>query len=292
MELGDFCNLHELLHKYCYIRYTTKHVLGWLIDICNALQFLHGSHTFAIMHGDLKPANVLLFESGNLAKLIDFGSAIKSNLEVQVAGSLSWAPPELLRLNVYTEKSDVYSFGIIAWECFTRQLPVSQTQTLRISTTQLMYEIAKKGHSLDSLPVEFSQINAMTHMCTRFDPSQRPTTDDIHDYLFMLDNKEQSKKFPLVNDLKSECSNVMNLVYSMNIEKDRDMTKIISILETLIDEKEISEKLLHKMHYLISQKATQLAQTNECKILKKEISSEVFIKQGKGVISKLIEPKE
>ena len=48
---------------------------GYLLDVANGLAALHRCRPFPIVHGDLKPMNVLLSADRTTAKVCDFGLA-------------------------------------------------------------------------------------------------------------------------------------------------------------------------------------------------------------------------
>ncbi|URD93090.1 U-box domain-containing protein [Musa troglodytarum] len=98
------------------------------VEICSALVFLHSCKPANIVHGDLKPANILLDEN-YVSKLGDFGiwrlliqsinSTILYHCTRQPKGTFAYMDPELLTSREITAKSDVYSFGVILLQLLT-----------------------------------------------------------------------------------------------------------------------------------------------------------------------------
>ncbi|KAJ3706768.1 hypothetical protein LUZ61_010473 [Rhynchospora tenuis] len=103
-------------------------------EICAALIFLHSSRPHPVVHGDLKPDNILL-DANLTSKLSDFGicrmliqtNATKSSIyrTNNPKGTLAYMDPELVSTGEVTPKSDVYSFGIIILRLLTGWQPLN-----------------------------------------------------------------------------------------------------------------------------------------------------------------------
>lgn len=98
-------------------------------ELCSALTFLHSFEPNSIVHGDLKPANILL-DANFISKLSDFGicclvsrdqSSKNSThfLRTEAKGTLVYMDPEFLSTGELTPESDVYTFGIILLQLLT-----------------------------------------------------------------------------------------------------------------------------------------------------------------------------
>ncbi|XP_064934855.1 U-box domain-containing protein 33-like [Musa acuminata AAA Group] len=96
-------------------------------EICSALIFLHSNKPHAVVHGDLKPDNILL-DSNLVSKLGDFGICrflIESNTsatpyhKTHPKGTIAYIDPEFLATGELTPQSDVYAFGIIILRLLT-----------------------------------------------------------------------------------------------------------------------------------------------------------------------------
>ncbi|CAN6249708.1 unnamed protein product [Urochloa humidicola] len=108
---------------------TRTRIIG---EICSALIFLHSNKPHPVVHGDLKPDNILL-DANYSSKLGDFGICrllIQTNTcsttfyrTTNPRGTFSYMDPEFLITGELTPRSDVYSFGIIILRLLTGKQP-------------------------------------------------------------------------------------------------------------------------------------------------------------------------
>jgi serine/threonine protein kinase len=86
------------------------------------LSGIQGIHEAGIIHRDIKPANILIANSSNKVKIIDFGLAKADtvNDNFKEIGTVPYASPEQL-YNAFNvdNRTDIYSFGIILLELIT-----------------------------------------------------------------------------------------------------------------------------------------------------------------------------
>lgn len=92
------------------------------------IYFLHTARSKPLIHGDIKPANILLDQCLQ-PKIGDFGLAregpksIDAVMEVrQVFGTRIYLPPEFLSSKKLSTGVDIYSFGVVLLEVFTGRL--------------------------------------------------------------------------------------------------------------------------------------------------------------------------
>ncbi len=82
-------------------------------QLCDALTAVHGA---GLVHGDVKPANVMLDEHGEVV-LMDFGAAAVLDDEAESlnhwTGSPAYLAPEWLQQQRKTPASDVYALGLL-----------------------------------------------------------------------------------------------------------------------------------------------------------------------------------
>ena len=89
-------------------------------ELMEALIFLHERQ---IVHGDLKPSNILITDSGNHVRLIDFGfSDNEAFIAKNIGTSPSISSPEQLPTNVLKPERDIYALGKILSLLFPHSL--------------------------------------------------------------------------------------------------------------------------------------------------------------------------
>nr|MBP6783314.1 protein kinase [Verrucomicrobiales bacterium] len=108
---------------------TPEHVLGWVSQICDALQY---AHSRGIVHRDIKPANIMITLEGQV-KVADFGLAKLSGAEEietkltmtnMAMGTPDYVAPEALEMGVEVDhRADLYAVGVMLYEMLTGKVP-------------------------------------------------------------------------------------------------------------------------------------------------------------------------
>lgn len=87
------------------------------------LAVLADLHDNGVVHGDVKPANIMVDQDGD-PRLLDLGVATLTDERVTgFRGTLGYAAPEVLRGKTPTPRSDLYGVGAVLYRCLAQRDP-------------------------------------------------------------------------------------------------------------------------------------------------------------------------
>ncbi|KAB5521864.1 hypothetical protein DKX38_026183 [Salix brachista] len=199
-------------------------------QLVQALEYLHEKCPLQIVHGDIKPSNILLDEHLN-CKLCDFGFAkmgfsstimTPNNRRKQVmVGSLGYTDPHYLRTGIASKKNDVYSYGVIILELVTGMEAFceerEQGQLLTSIMGPILKDIIASDNECKAMKVaemvdpklgedfEVKEVEAMLSLaalCLGQSPSLRPSATQILQTI-----KESIGSISFISTQKKDLSN-------------------------------------------------------------------------------------
>jgi tRNA A-37 threonylcarbamoyl transferase component Bud32 len=144
--------------------YPPEQVARWGIEVCRILKYLAELLPHALVHGDIKPANLVLCQGSDELFLLDFGAGIRSVAgggvqQHSAYGTPGYAPPE--QYEGYSEpRSDVYALAATLYHLATDDDPGQYSFTF-----PKLDQIGALGEALRS---------ALAH-----DVAQRPTAAEF-----------------------------------------------------------------------------------------------------------------
>ncbi|XP_052136888.1 probable LRR receptor-like serine/threonine-protein kinase At3g47570 [Oryza glaberrima] len=114
-------------------RITLAQRLSIIVDVADAIEYLHHNNQETIVHCDLKPSNILL-DDDMIAHVGDFGLArfkidfmgsndSNSIYSTAIKGTIGYVAPEYAAGAEVSTYGDVFSFGVVLLEIFLRKKP-------------------------------------------------------------------------------------------------------------------------------------------------------------------------
>lgn len=166
-------------------------------DIQNMIRQVGSSimklHQNGILHGDIKPENVLLI-SGRYT-LCDYSISVVENITCcRPLGTFYYRPPEIFKGLAYTQKSDIWSFGVLILDClygccfFKNVVPIdsysdSELTKLHIKTSKLLKLSPEVAALLDKM------------LCNN--PKKRFSALEVLDHPFVKNSPNFDEKMPI-----------------------------------------------------------------------------------------------
>jgi eukaryotic-like serine/threonine-protein kinase len=141
--------------------------LGQLVlmfgQVASAMAHMHRREVY---HGDLKPANIMLANNGQV-KLIDFGTAwVRGQEKNRVQGTPQYIAPESATEKVVDKKSDMYNLGATMYRMLTGRF--AQQGIPKPGDDRKLVPPSKIN---SRIPVS---LNELILACLALDPSKRP----------------------------------------------------------------------------------------------------------------------
>ncbi|KAI5020752.1 hypothetical protein ZWY2020_045640 [Hordeum vulgare] len=132
-----------------------------IVGLASAVLYLHQEWDQCVVHGDIKPSNIMLDESFNtklgdfgLSRLIDHGMSLQTM--IAMAGTPGYLDPECVITGKASTESDMYSFGVTLLEIVCGRRPMAPPtggardgQVFRL--LEWVWELYGRGAALDAV---------------------------------------------------------------------------------------------------------------------------------------------
>ena len=149
--------------------------------VTQLVEGIAAAHGQGVVHRDLKPGNLRVMPDGRL-KILDFGlarplatvrqtsSTASMGDAPNLAGTLTYMPPEQLRGELTDARSDIYSVGVILYEMSAGRRPFDATLTTALVDAVLHVSPLPPGRLRPDLSTALEQIIVK---CLEKEPSHR-----------------------------------------------------------------------------------------------------------------------
>ena len=187
MELVGGKTLHQLLS-------TTKLSRDRILDIvCQLADAMAQAHAAGLIHGDLKPANLMIEPSGQL-RIMDFGLARKidplateSGDVLQTQGTIAYLAPEILNGKHPNTLSDIYAVGVLMYEMMHGERPFAHLHGLALAAAQVQSSCSQWTFAPDA---DQDMVALVRAMCAPAPSMRIPTMDAVRETARALQEPE------------------------------------------------------------------------------------------------------
>ena len=136
-------------------------------------QAMQEAHQCGLLHGDLKPSNVMRDMAGRI-RILDFGLASRRDATTSLApgdprGTIAYMAPELLGGSAGSVQTDVYALGVMLYELVTGARPFATLDGLALAAAL----VQSTAHQWDGLVALDAPVRQAILAMTARNPAQR-----------------------------------------------------------------------------------------------------------------------
>uniref|UniRef100_A0ACD5W7C7 Uncharacterized protein n=1 Tax=Avena sativa TaxID=4498 RepID=A0ACD5W7C7_AVESA len=196
-------SLHDILHDNNKVALSLDLRLSIAAQSADGLAYMHSKTNTEILHGDVKPANILL-DDNFVPKIADFGLSrliVRDTEHTKlVIGDPDYMDPVYRKEGLLTRKSDVYSFGMVILELISRRKAIDSEKNNLLDNFREAHEKENKGTELFDEEITVAEdlvvLNSLAEMameCLSLDVDRRPTMTEVAERLFLMSRSRQQQ---------------------------------------------------------------------------------------------------
>lgn len=188
------------------------------------------AHSHGVIHRDVKPANIMVSETGNV-KITDFGVSYSNDQEQitqdgMVVGTAQYISPEQAQGEQATAQSDIYSLGVVAYEGLCGHRPFTGATPVDIAAAHVNDPVPPLPENIDL------QLRQFVMSMLAKNPEDRPKDALVVSKILARIERRLLDQQTLFNDKTS----VLSLPGSRSLRRVRSIPQnqvdIISIFNT------------------------------------------------------------
>lgn len=145
--------------------------------VAQAAEALDAAHKHGVIHGDVKPANILITDDAKV-KLTDFGMARvarRDGGDSPLLGTPAYWCPEQIMGRPQDARSDLFSLGVVLYEMVTGTKPFAAETLQGVCSRVLSSTVTAASQLQPSVPVSFDEVLAA---CLAKNPDTRLTSGE------------------------------------------------------------------------------------------------------------------